>query len=436
MPISLTSKIAILFTVSLTLITSIILFVFTIEVYNTNKNLFIQRGDIAVQELIYKTERLLQLGLLPNEFFGYEALCQKLVDNTEGLIYAALIDENGKVLFESTPLNNQQTTISKPNHFISQDNQYLIKKSLPPVTQQQHYIIATIDQHLLESKLTEFLIKMLMYASLIIFTGVILMIHFLRNNLGKPINSLINHIRNIDLDSQQGTHWDLLRRRDELSTVAITFNAMMSRLSNSQNSLADSNLKLQKLTNELEERVESRTKSLNKANKRLYSLARTDPLTGFHNRTKLEELLSTRFENAKKRGHHFAVLMADLDRFKYINDNFGHAAGDTALKTIGARILTSLRQRDSAYRVGGDEFIFIIEDHTNTNSLVKVAEKIKVAVEKPIHHEGQILSLGVSIGIAFLSKEVDCDAEGLLSFADKAMYQAKTKGLDYVISEY
>ena len=436
MPISLTSKIATLFTVSLILITSIILFIFTLEVYNTNKNLFIQRGDVAVQELIYKTERLLQLGLLPNEFFGYDALCQKLVDSTEGITYTALINENGKILFQSTPLDKHKSTLSKPEHFIPQDNQYLIKKPVPPVIQQQHYIIATIDQHLLESKLADFLIKMLMYAALIILIGVSLVIHFLRNNLGKPIKSLINHIRSIDLGSQQGAQWDLLKRKDELSTVAITFNAMMSRLSNSQNSLADSHLALQKLTNELEERVESRTKSLNKANKRLYSLARTDPLTGFHNRTKLEELLNVRFENAKRKGHHFAVLMADLDRFKYINDNFGHAAGDTALKTIGARIMTSLRQRDSAYRVGGDEFIFIIEDYTNINSLTKIAEKIKDAVEKPIHHDGHILSLGVSTGIAFLTKGMHCDAEGLLSFADKAMYQAKTQGLDYVISEH
>ncbi|MGJ8582419.1 MAG: diguanylate cyclase [Psychromonas sp.] len=438
MHISLTNKIALLFTVSLTLITSVILFVFTLEVYNTNKNLFVQRGNIAVQELLYKTENLLQLGLSPNEFFGYKTLCQNLVDSTEGLTYVALLNENGTVLFESEPNQNQhqQASLLTASNISTQDSKYLIKKALPSSTGQQHYIIGTIDQQLLESKLTAFLIKMLIYAILIISIGVGLMIHFLNNNLGKPINSLINHIRNIELGSHQGAHWDLLKRKDELSTVAITFNAMMSRLSDSQHSLAESHLKLKKLTNELEERVESRTKSLNKANKRLYSLARTDPLTGFYNRTKLEELLSARFENAKKNGHRFAILMADLDRFKYINDNFGHAAGDHALKTIGKRILNSLRQRDSAYRIGGDEFTFIIEDYASQDSLVRVAEKIKYAVEKPIYYNGHCLSLGVSIGIAFLSKEIDCDAEGLLSFADKAMYEAKTQGLDYVISTH
>ncbi|RBW46929.1 hypothetical protein DS885_06140 [Psychromonas sp. B3M02] len=436
MSTSISNKITLLFTVSLTLTASVILFIFTLEVYNTNKTLFSQRGDVAVQELLYKTERLLALGLLPNEFFGYDILCQKLVEQTEGITYVALVDASGQVIYESTPPVSQPLKSSLTDNIMDQDDQYLIKKPLPPLVHNQHYIIAEIDEPLLESKLTHFLLKMLTYATIIISIAVILMIHFLRNNLGKPISSLINHIRNIELDSQQGTQWDLLKRKDELSTVAITFNAMMNRLSNSRKSLAESHLKLQNLTNELEDRVESRTRSLNKVNKRLYTLARTDQLTGFYNRLKLEELLSKRFAQAKQSGHHFSILMADLDRFKYINDNFGHAAGDHALKTIGERILNSLRQRDSAYRIGGDEFTFIIEDYASQDSLVRVAEKIKYAVEKPIYYNGHCLSLGVSIGIAFLTKEIDCNAEGLLSFADKAMYEAKTQGLDYVISTH
>lgn len=430
MPTSLTSKIAILFAVSLSLISSVILFIFSLQVYNSNKNLFIQSGHVAAQELEHKTEQLLQLGLLPKEFFGYEALCQKLVDDTEGIVYAALVNGQGNTIFQSsTPLSEQSEKTK-----LADIDEYKITQLLPNTIRDEYAIVIIVDQMFLETKLTNFITKMVIYAGSIILLGLIIVIVFLRSNLGKPIESLITHIKHIELNDHNNENWDLLIRKDELGIVAKTFNAMMLRLLNSQNSLEKSNQKLQKLTNELESRVESRTKALNEANKKLYSMARVDTLTGFSNRRKLEELLTSRFENAQRHGHNFSILMADLDKFKLLNDNYGHAAGDYALKTIGARILGVMRGRDSVYRIGGDEFVFIIEGHTDISSLISVANKIKHAVEEPIFYHTNRLSLGISIGIAVKNQDINVDANALLSYADQAMYQAKKQGLDYVIS--
>jgi diguanylate cyclase (GGDEF)-like protein len=86
------------------------------------------------------------------------------------------------------------------------------------------------------------------------------------------------------------------------------------------------------------------------------------------------------------------------------------------------------------FRVGGDEFVFIIEEYPDFSALITVLEKIKHSVDEPIFFNGKQMPLGISIGVACITKGISCSAHELLSFADEAMYKAKKQGVDYVIS--
>lgn len=431
---SLQSRIAIFFISSLTLILLIILWLFSSEVYNYNKKLFIQIGNNSAEELAYKSDRLLQLGLLPTEFYGYDALCQKITDDTEGVIYVALIDHNNEIIFQGGDLSDTAFNMEDyDTDFTTVTNEYIIRKPLEITNHQPNYIILVIDQHLIENKLTQFLYEMLLYSGAVILVGILCVFYFLRSNLGKPIDSLIMHIKSVDMEPLSDENWDLLKRKDELSTVARTFHNMMKRLSRSQIALTESNSQLIELTNELESRVKLRTNELEKANKKLLSIAHIDDLTGLMNRRKLDDFLNDRFESAKRNNHAFAVLMADLNKFKALNDECGHAAGDFALQTIGRRILSSLRITDSVFRVGGDEFVFLIVKYDSLADLLVVLEKIKYVVDDPIIYNGLQLPLGISIGAACMTDTKDCEATDLLLLADAAMYEAKDQGVDYII---
>ena len=123
------------------------------------------------------------------------------------------------------------------------------------------------------------------------------------------------------------------------------------------------------------------------------------------------------------------MLNIDLDKFKPVNDNFGHAAGDELLKAVGTRIRQQVRESDTVARVGGDEFLVILPDVGTREGALAVAQKIVVAIATPFelgsqHHKVQI---GASVGVAMYPTD-GSGAEGLLKFADDAMYSAKQVG--------
>jgi len=152
------------------------------------------------------------------------------------------------------------------------------------------------------------------------------------------------------------------------------------------------------------------------------SEARIDSLTGLANRRALEEILAAEISRAQRFKHQLAVVLLDLDRFKDINDNFGHAAGDVMLRGVG-RLLTSLaRQGDTVARWGGEEFVVVLPE-TDLAGARRFAERLRRTIEA--HAVGD-MHTSASCGVATMLPEDS--VEELLGAADRALYQAKSNG--------
>ncbi|MCX7619424.1 MAG: diguanylate cyclase [Acidimicrobiales bacterium] len=166
---------------------------------------------------------------------------------------------------------------------------------------------------------------------------------------------------------------------------------------------------------------------LKDAERRMRELATHDYLTGLPNRV----LLYDRLEQALARFHRHqrpvALMYLDLDRFKPVNDEFGHHVGDAVLCQISDRIHAIIRETDTAARIGGDEFAVLVEGVEDLGSLELVASRLIEAISAPIQVDELIASVGVSIGVV-IANEHCAEADALMALADSAMYEAKAKG--------
>lgn len=154
-----------------------------------------------------------------------------------------------------------------------------------------------------------------------------------------------------------------------------------------------------------------------------------DDLTELPNRQHLEQQLKYVIKDATRHKKRFAVLFLDLDHFKSINDTLGHGVGDVLLQTIAKRIKSILRQNDLFSRIGGDEFILVITDIVNENSLVHTTKKILDIFHHDLIIQGHALRVSASIGISIYPDDAK-NISDLMKFSDMAMYKAKEHGRD------
>ncbi|SCY76203.1 diguanylate cyclase domain-containing protein [Desulfoluna spongiiphila] len=160
--------------------------------------------------------------------------------------------------------------------------------------------------------------------------------------------------------------------------------------------------------------------------RRIHLIALQDPLTGLSNRRLLEEHLSQLILLSRRKKRAFTLLYVDLDRFKPINDRFGHEAGDAMLTTLARRLKDNLRQSDIIARVGGDEFILLFHDMVTRRDADAMASKVGRIIEAPVALScGQKISVGASIGTS-LYPDDGTSGEALISHADLAMYEQKS----------
>jgi len=162
------------------------------------------------------------------------------------------------------------------------------------------------------------------------------------------------------------------------------------------------------------------------AREALHFMATHDPLTQMLNRRELLARMSKVLAHAPRGGSHLAVLFADLDGLKAVNDTFGHAAGDEIIVEVARRLSGLVRGDDLAARIGGDEFVIVLPTVSGPDGARAVARKIQEAIAEPLLVDGYPTSVGVSIGIALA--DAGDDPQTVLRHADSALYLAKKAG--------
>lgn len=161
--------------------------------------------------------------------------------------------------------------------------------------------------------------------------------------------------------------------------------------------------------------------------RRLHHLAHHDPLTGLANRTLLQERLKQAIEFAERNKMVGALAFMDLDNFKHINDNLGHEVGDVVLRETAARLRANMREEDTVARVGGDEFVLVINDQGSPEQVADLVERIRRSVSAPVAAGGTEVVPGTSIGVALFPRD-GATADKVMRAADAAMYHAKAMG--------
>jgi diguanylate cyclase (GGDEF)-like protein/PAS domain S-box-containing protein len=164
-----------------------------------------------------------------------------------------------------------------------------------------------------------------------------------------------------------------------------------------------------------------------RAEARMLHLAQHDPLTGLPNRLLFQDRLRQAMARSRRDRTLLAVALVDLDRFKAVNDAFGHRIGDGVLKQVGARLRAALRESDTVARIGGDEFALILPDLPDADAANLIAEKVSAELDRPFGLDIRAWQPGASLGLALFPSDGE-SAEHLVQNADLAMYRAKAAG--------
>ena len=177
------------------------------------------------------------------------------------------------------------------------------------------------------------------------------------------------------------------------------------------------------------QRLKKHLAKLKDAERALRKSAFLDPLTGLANRLLMMDRFEVAMRHARRSRKQFAVLMLDLNKFKAINDTYGHAAGDKVLITVAQRLVSIVRESDTVARLGGDEFVLIVESITERAQLEALGHKLVDVVSQNLTLEsGETVAVGASVGYAWYPKDGD-NLRDILDVADQAMYTCKTSGL-------
>jgi diguanylate cyclase (GGDEF)-like protein len=177
----------------------------------------------------------------------------------------------------------------------------------------------------------------------------------------------------------------------------------------------------------LRKRVAEQTVLLRKSEERFRHMALHDALTGLATRLLLDDRLTAAVEDARRHKTGLALLMIDIDKFKEVNDTFGHHGGDEVLRATADRLMQAVRKTDTVARMGGDEFVVLLPHMNDPLMAEGIAAKIVKSLATPVLYAECEIPISVSIGVC-TSVMRGLDAEALLKSADDALYQAKAKG--------
>lgn len=254
----------------------------------------------------------------------------------------------------------------------------------------------------------------------------LLVAYILGQQINKPLNSLVSKSKEIGIRPDTFNLGAIPKNSpNEVSELWTALAALVDRLH-------DSNKEVRKLNYSLSKDIEKATAKLRATNLHLYKMSSLDHLTQIANRRYFEDSLNKIFKSKHK--ENVGIIVIDVDKFKHINDHYGHEAGDLALKHIAKIMKNGTRGKDIPARLGGDEFVAYI-NNCDDEVLIKVADNLRKKVQaQPIEWEGQLIPLSLSVGTVNCHTDQNYTLDELLKFADEAMYESKQAGRNSVSS--
>ncbi len=224
-----------------------------------------------------------------------------------------------------------------------------------------------------------------------------------------------------------------LEKSERTDEVGVIHNAIVGMVEK----IGSYTTQLDEMNSSLEEKIEERTKSLQKANQKLEQMTMTDPLTNIANRRHFEEYTENIWELALRTNTKISLVMCDIDYFKKVNDTYGHIAGDEVLKNVAHTIANSLRRfSDLAARYGGEEFVIVLYD-TDLQGAWELCAEIAEQLKNPKNFRVngiEIAPFTMSFGVSSVVPTKDHSYKDLLEFADEALYRAKESGRNRIIT--
>lgn len=212
-----------------------------------------------------------------------------------------------------------------------------------------------------------------------------------------PINKLSNTVQRFSVDQDIGAL--PTQRQDELGQLARNFLVMHNQ-------------------------IRQQFAQLQQSHKEMENLALHDALTGLPNRRLFLERLENAIARAQRSSQPLALFFIDLDKFKDINDSFGHEAGDAVLQSVAKRLSAHIRETDTVARLGGDEFVVLLENVDSGDNVAQVASKLCHTMYEPLPYANHILHISMSVGVSLYPQDGET-LDQLMNNADRAMYQAK-----------
>ncbi|QCU90571.1 GGDEF domain-containing protein [Thiomicrorhabdus sediminis] len=250
---------------------------------------------------------------------------------------------------------------------------------------------------------------------------------FIKKYLGRPLEEFTHKIRQQNTQSPQpidlSVHWT---DKNELLILKDSYNQMIQRLKDHQHELLE-------LNQALDEKVKARTHDLELAKESAERLAYSDPLTQLNNRRAFFDYGQRLLSLTLRQQNSLSLIMLDIDKFKKLNDTFGHALGDQALKALADTLKENLRSTDIIGRLGGEEFAVLLPN-TGEVDAIKIAQNLREKISQIELKQGQSsIKFTASLGVVERTR-ADSNIDSLLAQADKALYASKNQGRNRVTS--
>ncbi|MDH5547255.1 MAG: EAL domain-containing protein [Gammaproteobacteria bacterium] len=330
-------------------------------------------------------------------------LVQDITSLTTDIVGLTVFDDTGKIRTRWSKEEDLSTSTTDLSKELFVDNQFV---GSVRISWKDASAISNVSRHIDE-------MQMVILVSFLFFcVAATLVFHKLAVSPVNVINRRLLSLADGDYDSRLS-----LSTSEEIARLSSSFN----KLSDVLQCQEDESQRMQEL---LENKVHSRTRELEKLYEQMKYQAFHDALTGLPNRMLLNDRLQHVIVRAHRYGVNAAVLFVDLDRFKQINDSYGHMVGDELIKRISGRLRGALREEDTVARLAGDEFVVVLYDIKTRDNVESVVRKLLRAISRPMYIDKLTIESGASIGVSFFPEAGHTPAE-LIKNADIAMYQAK-----------